>query len=303
MPQTVPPPEAKVQHLFWGIISTILACFLLAIMDGLGKWLMGDLPMPEVVWARYFFHTLIVAILFSSRSGFTFVRANRPGIQLIRAICLMGVTLSLYSAIQTISLADATSIVFFAPVLVTLLAGWFLKEKVGATEWSAVGIGFIGVLLIVRPGFRDPDPALLLACLAAVCLAFYFVLTRALKGHDSEQTTLFHTTFAGAVILTLSLPIWWQQPSPIQWVYLVVTGALGASGHFLLVKAFHMASASLLSPYLNAQIVAAALISVIFFDDLLDWPFYVGSVLIVGAGLMIWLHQRLLASLSARNSR
>ncbi|MEW8625605.1 MAG: DMT family transporter [Candidatus Thiodiazotropha sp.] len=303
MSQTLPPTDAKVQHLFWGIISTVLACSLLAVMDGLGKWLMQELAMPQVVWARYFFHTVIVALLFSYRDGFAFVRAKRPGMQLVRAICLMGVTLSLYSAIQTISLADATSIVFFAPVLVTLLAGWFLKEEVGATEWSAVGIGFIGVLFIVRPGFRDPDPALLLACLAAVCLAFYFVLTRALKGHDSEQTTLFHTTFAGAVILTLLLPIWWQQPSAIQWVYLVVTGALGATGHFLLVKAFHMASASLLSPYLNAQLVAAALISVVFFDDLLGWPFYLGSLLIVGAGLMIWVHQRILASLSARASR
>jgi drug/metabolite transporter (DMT)-like permease len=214
----------------------------------------------------------------------------------------MGVTLCLYHAIQTISLADATSIVFFAPVLVTLLAGWFLKEKVGTTEWLAVGIGFIGVLFIVRPGFRDPNPALLIACLGAICLAFYFVLTRALKGHDSEQTTLFHTTFAGAVILTLLLPVWWQQPTASQWLFLVVTGLLGASGHFLLVKAFHMASASLLSPYLNAQLVAAALISLIFFDDLLGWPFYLGSLMIVGAGLMVWFHQRVLATLLARKS-
>jgi drug/metabolite transporter (DMT)-like permease len=300
MSQTAPPPDEKVHHLFWGIISTIIACILLAVMDGLGKWLMQDLPMPQVVWARYFFHTVIVAILFSSRSGFAFVRPKRPGIQLIRAICLMGVTLSLYGAIQTISLADATSIVFFAPVLVTLLAGWILKESVGATEWFAVGVGFIGVLLIVRPGFRDPNPALMLACLGAICLAFYFLLTRALKGHDSEQTTLFHTTFAGAVILTLLTPVWWQQPNSTQWLYLIVTGVLGASGHFLLVKAFHMASASLLSPYLNAQLVAAALISLIFFDDILGWPFYLGSLLIVGAGLMIWVHQRILTTITTR---
>ncbi|MEJ2621875.1 MAG: DMT family transporter [Candidatus Thiodiazotropha sp.] len=297
MSRTIPPPDEKAQHLFWGIISTILACFLLAVMDGIGKWLMQDLPMPQVVWARYFFHTVIVAILFSWGRGFAFLRPKRPAMQLLRAICLMGVTLCLYHAIQTISLADATSIVFFAPVLVTLLAGWFLKERVGATEWLAVGIGFIGVLLIVRPGFRDPNPALLIACLGAVCLAFYFILTRALKGHDSEPTTLFHTTFAGGVILSLLLPIWWQQPTAIQWLFLGVTGVLGASGHFLLVKAFHMASASLLSPYLNAQLVAAALISLIFFDDLLGWPFYLGSLLIVGAGLMVWFHQRIIASL------
>jgi drug/metabolite transporter (DMT)-like permease len=294
--------EDKTRHLIWGIVSVIVACFLLASMDGLGKWLMQDLAMQQVVWARYFFHTLIVGILFSSRQGFSFIRPNRPWTQLLRALCLMAVTLSLYYAIQTISLADATAIVFFAPVLVTLLAGWFLKEKVGAIEWLAVSVGFIGVLFIVRPGFRDPDSALLLACLAAICLAFYFVLTRALKGHDSEQTTLFHTTLAGGVILTVLQPLWWQQPTTVQWLYLVTVGALGASGHFLLVKAFHIASASLLSPYLNAQLVAAALISLIFFDDVLGWPFYLGSCLIVGAGLLIWGHQRVLAVIAARRT-
>ncbi|MES9831462.1 MAG: DMT family transporter [Candidatus Thiodiazotropha sp. DIVDIV] len=295
-------PDESVNHLFWGIFSTVLACILLAAMDGLGKWLMQDLAMPQVVWARYFFHTLFVGMFFSYRQGISFMRPNRPWTQLLRAVCLMGVTLSLYSAIQTISLADATSIVFFAPVLVTLLAGWFLKEKVGAIEWFAVGGGFIGVLFIVRPGFRDPDPALLLACLAAVCLAFYFVLTRALKGHDSEQTTLFHTTLTGAIVLTLLQPLWWTQPSITQWMYLITTGVLGATGHFLLVKAFHLASASLLSPYLNAQLIAAALISLIFFEDSLGWPFYIGSCLIVGAGLLVWAHQRVLASMSARRS-
>ena len=295
MSQAEDSPVENEGHLVWGILATIAACFLLAGMDGLGKWLMQDLAMPQVVWARYFFHTLIVGVVFSSRSGFSFIRPNRPFVQLIRAVCLMGVTLSLYSAIQSVSLADATSIVFFAPVLVTLLAGLFLNERVGAIEWLAVGVGFIGVLFIVRPGFRDPEPALLLACLAAVCLAFYFVLTRALKGHDSEQTTLFHTTLAGAVILTLLQPLWWQPPTIAQWCYLITTGVLGASGHFLLVKAFHMASASVLSPYLNAQLVAAALISLFFFDDILGWPFYFGSSLIVGAGLMVWAHQRLLA--------
>lgn len=300
MPQSNAPHDEKVNHLFWGISSTITASILLAGMDGLGKWLMQDLAMPQVVWARYFFHTLIVGMLFSSSQGFSFIRPNRPWTQLLRAVCLMAVTLSLYRAIQSISLADATSIVFFAPVLLTLLAGWFLKEKVTAIDWAAVGLGFIGVLFIVRPGFRDPDPALLLACLAAVCLAFYFVLTRALKGHDSEQTTLFHTTLAGALILTLLQPIWWQQPTFTQWVCLIATGVLGATGHFLLVKAFHMASASLLSPYLNAQIIAAALVSLIFFDDTLKWPFYFGSSLIVAAGLLVWAHPRVLASLSAR---
>ncbi|MEJ2426989.1 MAG: DMT family transporter, partial [Candidatus Thiodiazotropha sp.] len=132
-------------------------------MDGVGKWLMQDLSMPQVVWARYFFHTIMGGAVFSLRGGFGFISPRRPGLQLIRAACLMGVTLSLYWAIQRVSLADATAILFIAPVLVTLLAGILLKEPVGIPEWLAVGLGFTGVLFIVRPGFREPEPALLLA--------------------------------------------------------------------------------------------------------------------------------------------
>lgn len=286
--------------VIFGMLAVVLACFILAGMDGLGKWLMQSLPTQQVVWARYFFHTLIVGLVFSYQSGTGFIRPRRPGLQLIRAACLLGVTLSIYFAIRTISLADATAIVFFAPVLVTLLAGVLLHEKVGLPEWLAVVLGFIGVLFVVQPGFRQFEPAMLLAMGGSVCLAFYFVLTRALKGQDSEQTTLFHTTALGAVGLSLLMPLWWVAPSASEWGFLVLMGVMGASGHFLLVKAFHLAEAPLLSPFLNAQLVAAVLVSVIFFDDQLGLGFYFGAVLIVGAGLIVWAHERIL---SARNRR
>lgn len=278
-----------------GILATLAAGFILSAMDGLAKWLMQDLPTQQVVWARYFFHTLIVGVVFTLQSGAGFIKAKAPLLQLVRAICLMSVTLCLYFAIRTISLADATAILFFAPVLVTLLSGLFLREHVGVQEWLAVTIGFVGVLFIVQPEFRELQPAMLLAMLGAVSLSFYFVLTRALRGRDSEQTTLFHTTAVGALVLTLMLPIWWVSPSPIQWVFLVLTGAMGASGHFLLVKAFHLAPAPVLSPFLNGQLVAAVLYSMLFFNDRLGMGFFIGAALIVGAGLIVWGHQQLLA--------
>jgi drug/metabolite transporter (DMT)-like permease len=286
-----------------GILATIAAGFVLAAMDGLAKWLMQSLPTPQVVWARYFFHTLIVGLVFTLQSGPGFIRPKRPGMQLLRAACLLGVTLCLYFSIQVISLADATAILFFAPVLVTLLAGAILGERVGAPEWLAVGIGFIGVLFVVRPGFRHIEPAMLLALAAAVCLSFYFVLTRALKDKDSEQTTLFHTTALGALVLSCLMPLWWQAPSLSQWMFLVLMGVMGASGHFLLVKAFHLAQAPLLSPFLNAQLVAAVLYSMIFFDDRLSTGFYLGALLIVGAGLIVWAHERILQARVSRRLR
>jgi drug/metabolite transporter (DMT)-like permease len=286
--------------VLFGMLAVVLACFILAGMDGLGKLLMQSLPTQQVVWARYFFHTLIVGLVFTYQSGSGFIRPNRPGLQLVRAACLLGVTLSIYFAIRTISLADATAIVFFAPVLVTLLAGMLLHEKVGLPEWLAVVLGFVGVLFVVQPGFRQFEPAMMLALAGSVCLAFYFVLTRALKGQDSEQTTLFHSTALGAVGLTCLMPLWWVAPSASEWGFLVLMGVMGASGHFLLVKAFHLAEAPLLSPFLNAQLVAAVLVSVIFFDDQLGLGFYFGAALIVGAGLIVWAHERIL---NAHNRR
>ena len=268
-----------------GILATIAAGFVLAAMDGVAKWLMQSLPTQQVVWARYLFHTLIVGLVFSIRSGPGFMRPKSPGLQLLRAACLLGVTLCMYFAIRTISLADATAILFFAPVLVTLLAGAILRERVGVPEWLAVGLGFVGVLFVVQPGFRHIDPAMLLAMLGALCLSFYFVLTRALKGRDSEPTTLFHTTALGAVVLSGLMPLWWQTPSPGQWGFLVLTGVMGASGHFLLVKAFHLAQAPVLSPFLNAQLVAAVLYSMVFFNDRLGSGFFIGAAFIMGAGI------------------
>jgi drug/metabolite transporter (DMT)-like permease len=286
--------------LLAGILATIAAGFVLAAMDALAKWMMQTLPTQQIVWARYFFHTLIVGVVFTLQSGPAFIRPKQPVMQLLRAACLLAVTLCLYFAIRSISLADATAIVFFAPVLVTLLAGAILGERVGVPEWLAVGIGFVGVLFVVQPGFRQIEPAMLLALAAAICLAFYFVLTRALKGKDSEQTTLFHTTALGALGLSCLMPFWWQAPSLSQWGFLVLMGVMGASGHFLLVKAFHLAQAPLLSPFLNAQLVAAVLYSVIFFNDQLGPGFYIGALLIVGAGLIVWAHERMLNAWGSR---
>jgi drug/metabolite transporter (DMT)-like permease len=297
---SAPEDNPNRRHLLIAISAVIAAGFVLAAMDALGKWLMGSLPTEQVVWARYFFHTLIVGVVYTVSEGPGFMKPRKPLLQSIRAVFLLCVTFSLYSALRTISLADATAIIFFAPVLVTLLAGLFLQEKVGLQEWLAVLIGFVGVLFIVRPGFREIDLAMLLALAAAVSLAFYFVLTRALRGQDSEQTTLLHTTLAGAVILTLLIPLWWVPPSLAQWLFLILTGAMGASGHFLLVKAFHLVSAPVLSPFLNAQLVAAVLYSVLFFDDRLDAGFFLGAGLIVCAGTIVWLHQRLMANRARR---
>lgn len=281
-------PAQDAKHPYFAILLVMLAGSVLAGMDALGKALMEDIPTVQVVWARFLFHTLIVLIIFRWRYGWNFVIPKRPGLQITRGLFLLGITLSMYTAISVVPLADATAIMFFGPVLTTLLAGLVLGERV--TNWLrfAAILGFLGVLLIVRPGFSAIDSHIFLACLAAISFAFYLLMTRLLKGKDDEPTTLFHSTLIGSVLLSLAVPFWWQSISAEQWLYLIATGAMGAAGHFLLIKAFHMAPASLLSPFLNVQLLAATLYSVLFFRDVLEWTFILGTLIIIAAGLIVW---------------
>ncbi len=280
MPDTMPPRPLP------AILLVVLACGVLAGMDALGKHLMRYLPAAEVVWARYTFHTLLVAGIFGLRHHHGFLRPTHPWLQLARGLCLLGVTFGIYLAIRHVPLGDATAILFLAPVLVTLLAGHWLGERVRPLHWLALGLGLAGVLLVIRPGFRAFDPALLLPLGSAVLLAIYFVLTRWLRARDRTLTTLFHTTVAGALVLSLATPLYWVPPRPQDWPLLALMGLLGASGHLMLIRAFHLHHASALSPWLNAQILAAALYGLWLFDEPLGLPFLLGAGLIVAAGLL-----------------
>lgn len=282
----------KNTDLIQGIVLTVIACFVLAGMDSVGKHLVQELNPAQVVWARYTFHTLLVGAVFGLGARGPFLVPRHPWLQFTRGLCLLGVTLGMYFAIRSIPLADATAIMFLAPVLVTLLAGWLLKEPVRPLHWAALVLGLGGVVLIIRPGFDTPQAAMLLPLGSALFLAFYFVITRYLRGRDGETTTLFHTTASGSVLMSIVVIVFWTPPTLAQWGMLAAVGALGAVGHLLLIRAFHLGRASSLSPYLNAQIVAAALYSVWFFDDPLSPAFLTGALLITAAGVLSWQLER-----------
>ena len=288
-------PQPSAAATLAGIALVTVAGFMLAGMDGIAKGLMTEVTAAQAVWARYFFSFAIVGAFYAATRQRVFTRPRMAGWQILRGLCLMSVTASVYFAIQTASLADATAIMFFSPVLVTLLAGVVLGERVTLVSVAAVLLGFVGVLFIVRPGFAGFDPALLVVLIGALGLAVYFVLTRYVRRADNEPITMFHSVFAGAVVTSVIVPFDWVPPSAGQWGIMLFMGLLGWLGHLAIVKAFHLTTASVLSPFLNSQLLAAAIYSVIFYDDHLEWSFYAGSALIVGAGLMVWVQQRGLA--------
>ncbi|MDO6460957.1 DMT family transporter [Granulosicoccaceae sp. 1_MG-2023] len=261
-------------------------------MDSIAKILMQDLPPLQVTWARFFFHTLIMVILFAATGQKQVFQTRAPRTQLVRGLCMAGVNSTLYIALMSISLAEATAIMYLAPIIVTLLAGTLLGERITRQHLIAVVLGFLGVLIIIRPGFGQFQPGLLLTLFAATVLALYFLLTRKVSAVDSNRTSLFYSAVVGAVLLSLIVPFVWIAPTPMQWLTLIFMGLLGASGHFLFIEAYRLQPAAELSPWLNAQVVAATVFSVIWLGDSLDIFFLAGATLIIGAGLLLWWQTR-----------
>jgi drug/metabolite transporter (DMT)-like permease len=271
-----------------GIGLIIAAGFMLAAQDSLGKYLAGEYSVAQVVWARFSVHTVLVfAWLRLAEGDLRFLRARRPGVQILRSALMLSVTVCMYTALVVVPLADATAVLFFAPVLVTLLAGPCLGERLGAHRVIGVGVGFAGVLMIVRPGF-DTDPYMLLPVLAAGTLSVYLLLTRYIGAHDRQRSTLFYTTACGSLALTAVVPWYWQTPALADAGLMVAMGSLGALGHGSFVVAFARTPASVLSPFLYTQILAASLLSVGVFGDPLAGTTIAGATLLVTGGLLIW---------------
>ena len=187
-----------------------------------------------------------------------------------------------------VPLADATSVMFFSPIIITILSVIFLKEKIGIHRVAAVVAGFCGVMLIVRPGASGTDPYLLLPLAASVLNSAYLMLTRQLAGSEDSAATQFHTTATGAVILSfVVIPIWETPSLPVAGLMLLI-GTIGAIGHSTLINAFRHAPASLLSPFLYSQMIFATAISLFWFGDVLHDTTLVGMAVLVGSGLYIW---------------
>jgi drug/metabolite transporter (DMT)-like permease len=281
----------KQQRLSVGIWLVVGAGVTLASMDALSKYLSAEINIVQIVWARYFFHSLIVSAVLLRKGSANFLYSRQPGKQFVRAACLFGATLCMYTALTRIPLADATAVQFFAPVLVSLISIPILKEKARASRIGAVVVGFLAVLLIIRPG-PSTDPYTLLPLGTAVLLSVYFLLTRLLAGRDHINTTQFYTTAIGALVLTLVVPFIWESTTFDQFLVMMTIGAFGALGHFAIIKGFAHAPASILSPFLYSQILFAAALSVIFFGDALTIHTISGASLLVASGLYLWWTER-----------
>lgn len=280
-------------HPLKGIALLLAAVCTFASMEAIVKTLTERNPVAMIVWARYFFNALLMLAIYAPRMGFGLVRSHRPGFQAVRGAILGLSSILFFAGLRSLPLAEAASLTAVAPILVTLLAGRFLGERVPRGAYWALAVSFTGVLLIVRPGSAVFTWAALLPLGSALCYAGYQLMTRKLAGVDDGTVTQFIGASVAALLLSLLVPFHWQWPQrSLDVAGLVAIGAIGGFGHLLLVKAFHLAPASLLSPFTYFHLVVALLLGLVVFGSMPDPIALTGMMLIVVTGVIMALRHR-----------
>jgi drug/metabolite transporter (DMT)-like permease len=264
------------------------ACACFAGLDASAKFLSGHIDTLQVVWARYasaFALTFLVSNPLT-RPGLVFT--TRPGLQIGRSLLLLFSTLLNILALRYLQLDQTVSILFSTPFFVTLLSGFVLGEWAGWRRWTAIAIGFSGVLLIARPGFGGMHPAALLCVAGAICYSVYNISTRILARTDANETTLFYSNFVGSVAALPALPFVWTTPhEPIVIALMVLIGALGSVGHYLLIAAHRLASATVLAPFIYSQLIWAIAAGYLVFGQLPSEWTLIGAAIVIASGLYI----------------
>lgn len=270
-----------------GIGFILLADLCFALLDATSKTLTQTFAVPLLVWARYAVHLVLMLVFVAPSMRVRLIATRRPRLQVMRGLTLIGITGAAMAAFRTMPLAEATAILFASPLLVALLAGPLLGERVGALRWVAVFAGFVGMLLVARPGGAMSAAGIGWALAAAACYAIYQVQTRLLSSTEDTWTMMFYTALVGTVTMSLGLPLFWDGPlpTPTQALMIAGLGVFGGAGHFMLIRAFRHAPASTLAPFLYAQLVWAALFGWLFYDHIPDGVSVAGMGVIAASSI------------------
>ena len=277
-----------------GIILFILAWTIIPIMDGLAKFLSESLPVLQIVWARYFFTCVLVLPIIIGIYKKNSFKSENNFLQIIRGSFLVGATLTFFYAISIIPLANALAIAFVYPLFVTLLSPTLLNEKVGFKRITAVIIGFIGVLFVIRPGFQEINLAFISSLCTGLFYALYMISTRKLTNSDTPLKTLAFTGLVGLVSMSIFQPIIWVQPTSYEWFLMLSLGLVAAIGHFLIILSFRYVEASLLAPFSYWEILTNIIIGYYFFGDIPDNWTWLGLFIIILSGIYILLRKKTL---------
>ena len=269
------------------IIFSLLGWMFLPVMDGFAKYLSDDLPILQITWARYFFTVAFVFPIMLFFYKKQLVWSDKPKLQIFRGLILLSANICFFYAISVISLAKALTLAFIAPLIVTAFSPILLGEKVGFRRWTAVVVGFIGSLVVIRPGFVELNFASLAALGTGILYGFYLIITRKLSTSDNPLLTLLMTGMVGAILVSAIIPFYWVKPSLNQWSLMAGIGVFACIGHLFLILSLKYADASKLAPLGYTEIIPNVLIGYYFFSELPDKWTYVGLLIIILSGLYI----------------
>ena len=261
-------------------------------MDTIAKYLSSDLSFFQITWARYFF-----TVFFTLPLMFFFFRKNlilttQPKLQIFRGLTLLFANVLFFYSISIISMAKALTLAFVAPLITTALSPIFLGEKVGFRRWFAVIIGFVGSLIVIRPGFIEINLASIAALGTGFFYGIYLIITRKLHNSDSPLLTLLLTGVVGVVVSSFLVPVVWINPTFNQWSLLALMGIFACLGHLFLILSLKYADASKLAPLGYFEIVTNVILGYYFFGDFPHYWTWVGLAIIVCSGIYISFREK-----------
>lgn len=281
------------QNILRGILFMCAASSIFSIMNAMVKHLSVELPTAEIVWMRNLSHLVFVVLLLGPVMGRRLFVSRRLGSQIVRSCFLLGSNIFYFTAMATVPLAEASAISFVSPFLVAIAAAFILGERVGIAHWVAIGVGFLGAMIIIQPGSGHLPWQAVFVLGSSCCYSVYQVMTRGVAGDDTPETSVFYASLVGSVLTSLAVPFFWQTPSGwLTWVKLCSLGIFGGLGHYCVARALMWGPAPVISPFQYVQLVAASLFGYFIFGDIPSIWTYVGAVVIIGSGVSIALRAR-----------
>jgi len=283
-----------------GIALVTATTLMFAVLDTSAKWLVQTVPVLQVVWLRFLLHTLLTTAIFMPSMGKALFKIHNPKMQLLRGVMLALMTGLNFFALQYLQLAETGAVQFSVPLLIALISAWFLQERLDLQRWLAIVFGFIGVLIIIRPGSHAFHPAILLSILNALLYAGFNLLTRRLAASDHPISTQLASAAVPALVLA-PFALWqWHAPDHwLTWAIIVLTGLTGGLGHAASALAHRYATAAVLGPFLYQQILYMTLGGWLVFGQVPDSAVVIGAFIVVMSGLyLLWREFRLKSALS-----
>jgi drug/metabolite transporter (DMT)-like permease len=290
-PSTPPPPTDRILR---AILSTILAMACFSILNAMSKTLStSGYPVIEVIWARYVFAFVFMLAMFLPRSGLKLFSIRRLDTQVVRGLLLFFSSYLFFHGVVYLPLATAASISLASPIIVTALSARLLKEPVGPRRWAAVVVGFIGALIVVRPGQAAFDWHVLLIVASTICSSFYQIFSRRYGQTERPDASATVATIVGTVAATPFVPFEWVMPATTWHMVLFVgMGIMAGTGHYFLTIAYSQAPASVVSPFNYTQLIGSAAMGFIVFHEFPDLWTWIGAAVIIASGLYIGYRER-----------